>query len=151
MPKEFVMRGKTASEETDLLNMGNQARPGYGYVMKSLEIYPSVSIGQQSYEISVAITADNTAMSPNNPDFDSEGLVAVAMTSGDTSESYPGFATRAIVNDLFVITQDLILSAIDVKTGSPMATNWQVKFEEIKLSPSAEAVANYKQYTIYTD
>lgn len=149
MPKEFIMRGKTPSGTTEVLNFGNQARPGYGYRMTELQIYPSSSIGSQGAELSLTITADNAEENPSNPDFQNDGLIAVSMLGVRTDMQNGSFVDHTIVNDLFIITQDLILSAIDNLSGSPQDINWQCRFEEIKLSGAAEAVANFKQYTIF--
>ena len=91
------------------------------------------------------ITADNSSMPPNNPDFNNEGLIATTLIFGRGDNTGP--YELSVVNDLFVITQDLILQIADVDTNAPV--NWQVRFKEVKLSGPAEAVANYKQYTIY--
>lgn len=149
MPKEFIMRGSTASGTEEVLNFGGQARPGYGYRMTELQIYPSSSIGSQGAELSLTITAANSAEDPSNPNFNNSGLIAVSMLGVRTDVQNGSFVDHTIVNDLFVITQDLILSAVDTLSGSPQSTNWQIRLEEIKLSSGAEAVANFKQYTIY--
>ena len=149
MPKEFIMRGSTASDTEDKLEFGGQARPGYGYRMTELQIYPSASIGSQNFELMISITADNSAENPQNPDFNNDGLIAVAYLTGRSSDAHMQSSQIGVVNDLFVITQDLILKAIDSYAGAPMACNWQCRFEEVKLSSSAEAVANFKQYSIY--
>ena len=149
MPKEFLMRGSTPSGTTEVLEFGHQARPGYGYRMTELQIYPSSSIGSQGAELSLTITADNAEENPSNPDFKNDGLIAVSMLGVRTDVQNGSFVDHTIVNDLFIITQDLILSAIDTLSGSPQATNWQCRFEEVRLTGSAEAVANYKQYSIY--
>ena len=144
MPKEFIIRGQTAvGAPTEVLNMSGY-RPGYGYVITDFQIYPSTSIGTQSYEMSGAITANNSPESPLDPDFNNEGLIATALMFG---QGYNGDNYNlSIVNDLFVITQDLILQIADTQSAP---VNWHVRFKEVKLSSSAEAVANYKQYTIY--
>lgn len=149
MPKEFLMRGSTASDTEETLEFGHQARPGYGYRMTELQIYPSASLGTQNYELMVSITADNSAENPQNPDFNNDGLIAVAYLTGRSSDGHMQAPQLAVVNDLFIITQDLILKAIDSVAGAPMACNWQCRFEEIKLSGAAEAVANYNQFSIY--
>jgi len=146
MPKEFIMRGKTTSGKTEVLSMGTPARAGYGYIITEFEIYPSLNIGDVEHELSASVTADKTFEDPANPNFNHDGLIATAY-SVLRSDAYAG-SRNSIVNDTFVITQDLILAVIDVVT-SPQSINWQVRFKEAKISASAEAVANYKQYTIY--
>jgi len=145
MPKEFIMRGKTASGGTEVLNMTGH-RPGYGYVLSEFEIYPSLNIGDVEHELSGSVTADNTFEDSSNPNFNHDGLIATAY-SVLRSDAYAG-SRNSVVNDTFVITQDLILAVMDV-ASSPQAVNWQVRFKEVKLSAPAEAVANFKQYTIY--
>lgn len=140
------MRGQTAvGAPTEVLNMTGY-RPGYGYVLKELQIYPSTLGG--NYELAASVTADNSSEAPDSPDFNHPGLIATAMiiSRSDSGQGY-GYST-SIVNDLYVITQDLILQVADTTTGT-MAVNWHVRFKEIKLTGPAEAVANYKQYTVY--
>ena len=98
----------------------------------------------------VTITADNSAEDPQNPNFNNPGLIACSIMGirSDFQNDQP--IAHTVVNDLFIITQDLILSAVDTLAGSPQATNWQIRFEEIKLNSAAEAVANFKQYTVYS-
>jgi len=149
MPKEFIMRGSTPSGTTEVLEFGHQARPGYGYRMTELQLFPSSNIGTQGAEMQVTITADNSEEDPSNPDFNHDGLIACSIMGirSDFQNDQP--IAHTVVNDLFIITQDLILSAVDTLTGSPQATNWQCRFEEVKLTGAAEAVANFKQYSIY--
>jgi len=145
MPKEFIMRGQTTvADPTEVLNMTGH-RPGYGYVLKEFQLYPSTSITSQSFEMMATITADNTSEAPDSPNFNHSGLIACAYIKAHESTSYP-ISYQSVINDLFVITQDLILHIID-SASTPV--NWQVRFKEVKLTPSAEAVANFKQYTIY--
>ena len=147
MPKEFLMRGKTASGETEVLEFGHQARPGYGYRMTEFRLYPAVTLGVgTNHELCGTVTADNSAEVPTDPDFKHDGLIA---SSYLTLEIGAGPVTDiSIVNDLFVITQDLILMVQD-QGGDSNAINWQCRFEEVKLTNAAEAVANFKQFSIY--
>ena len=150
MPKEFIMRGKTASGTNQVINMGSQARPGYAYRLTEFEIYPSALIGSQAYELAATITADNAEENPSNPKFNHDGLIASALLFGSNGSNEAYSEQKAtVVNDLFYITQDLIISCIDTFSGSPMDVNWQCRFVEEKISGSAEAVANYKQYSVY--
>jgi len=146
MPKEFIMRGQTAmADPIEVLNMSGY-RPGYGYRLIAFEIFPSSSIGGSAYEMMGAITAGNTAVSPQDPDFNDDGLIATTFVRADHTMGYPIDHGNTIINDLFVITQDLLLQVHDTQLN---AVNWQVRFKEVKLSAPAEAVANFKQYTIY--
>ena len=52
----------------------------------------------------------------------------------------------SIVNDTFIITQDLIIKVNETEADAPV--NWQCKFMPVKLSGSEEAVTNYKQFMI---
>jgi len=144
MPKEFIMRGQTPiTAPTEILNMTGY-RPGYGYTLTEFQLYPSTDIPNQNAEMSATITAANTEESPTNPDFRNEGLIASCFMKNNNNQTQ--LTTLTIINDLFVITQDLILMVND---SSNAPVNWQIKFKEVKLSGPAEAVANYKQYTIY--
>ncbi|HHZ96839.1 MAG TPA: hypothetical protein EYN67_15105 [Flavobacteriales bacterium] len=146
MPKEFIMRGQTAvADPTEVLNITGY-RPGYGYVIKEFQIYPSTTIIGATYEMSATITADNSAEAPADPNFNNEGLIASALIIGHPGAASSGGYHLTVINDLFVITQDLILMVADTQSSN---VNWQVRFKEVKLSGPAEAVANYKQYTIY--
>jgi len=145
MPKEFIIRGQTAvADPTEVLNMSGY-RPGYGYRLTEFQIYPSTGISTASYEITASITADNSSMAPENPDFNNEGLIATALLDSKNNVNTGPYGLT-VINDLFVITQDLILTIADTESNP---VNWQVRFKEVKLSGSAEAVANFKQYTIY--
>jgi len=142
MKKEFVMRGQTASGETEVLNFSGY-KPGYAYKMTEFEVFPSTNIGGSTYELCGTVTAAKTAEDPSNPNFNNEGLIAVSYLAGSTN-----MFTADVVNDTFLITQNLILSVIDTVAGSPMAVNWQCKLESVKMSGPEEAATNYKQYAI---
>ena len=137
------MRGQTVSGETEVLNMSGVS-DGYGYVITQFDLFPSQAIGTSATEMMATITADNSAETATDPNFNNAGLIATAYNSIQNSQ-YAGHI-QSVINDLFVITQDLILMAQD---NQSLPINWQIKFKEVKLSSSAEAVANYKQYTIY--
>ena len=145
MPKEFLMRGQTASGETELLNMSGH-NPGYGYRLVEFEMYGSTVIGTNKHELLGSVTAGKTAIDPINPDFNVEALIGVSYFSDNESDAY-GPISHYVLNDLFIIKQDLILMVVDVGGGN-RAINWHLRFVEEKLSNSQEAVANYKQYLI---
>jgi len=146
MPKEFIMRGQTTvGEPTEILNMSGY-RPGYGYRLTQFELYPSTTIIGATYEMSASITADNSVEPPTDPNFNHEGLIATALIIGHPGAASSGGYNLTVINDLFIITQDLILMVADTQSSN---VNWQVRFKEVKLSGPAQAVANYKQYTIY--
>jgi len=145
MNKEFVMRGKTASGETDVLNFTGHT-PGYAYRLVDFEIFFSSGIGTTNQELCATLTAAKTFEDPANPNFDNEGLLATA-----TLSTYPpsnlGNAASTVVNHTFLITQDLILAVVDTVAGADV--NWQCTFVAEKVSGSEEAVANFKQFTIF--
>jgi len=147
MRKEFVMRGKTASDGTEVLNFSG-FKPGMAYRMTDLTIYPSTSIGTENAELMVSVTAAKTSEDPANPNFNNEGLIGVAMLSMRTDSNNGMFLDHVVLNDKFLITQNLILTAKDTYPGSPMAVNWQCTFESVKMSGPEEAVTNYKQFAI---
>ena len=146
MKKEFVMRGQTPSNEQEILNFSG-FKPGMAYKLTEFELWPSTNIGDQSYELAATITAGKTFVDPQNPDFNNEGLIAVAINTGGASDAYPETMQR-VINNTFLVTQNLILAVVDSKAGSPMDVNWQCRFEAVKMSKSEEAVTNYKQFTI---
>jgi hypothetical protein len=149
MNKEFVMRGQTASGTTEVLNFSGY-KPGYAYRMTEFSLYPSGSIGTVTYDLMGTVTAGKTAMAPEDPNFNNEGLIASAISfTKDSTNVHPygGVTEKVIINDTFLITQNLILMVLDVGiAGAPV--NWQCRFVAEKMSGPEEAVANYKQFTI---
>ena len=144
MPKEFIMRGKTTIGESEVLNMSGY-RPGYGYRLVEFQLFPSTA-WDTDFEMAACISANGIALDPESHDFNEDGLIASIITKGAAATNYD-VSNLTVINDLFVITQDLILTVFATAGGG--SPNWQCRFKEIKLSSSAEAVANYKQYTIY--
>ena len=150
MNKEFIMRGKTPSGETEILNFrGN--KPGYAYRMTEFVIYPSTAIGTQSMELCASVTAAKAYEDPANPNFNNDGLIATALYKMGAAANENWSMLQDIVNDTFVITQDLILAVLDATPGSPMDVNWQCRFVAEKMSGSEAAVANFKQFSIFDD
>ncbi len=143
MNKEFVMRGKTASGETEVLNFSGY-KPGYAYRMTEFQIYPSSAIGDQNAELSATITAAKVYEDPVNPNFNNEGLIATTMFINSLNPAYAPNEI-SVVNDTFLITQNLILM-VQETDNNPV--NWQCRFVAEKMSGPEEAVANYKQFTI---
>jgi len=143
MNKEFVMRGQTASGETETLNFSGY-KPGYAYRITEFQLYPSQNVGGSSPELAGSITAGKTAISPIAPNFNDEGLIGVVMQKSPASSNY-GPLELSVINDTFLITQNLILM-VQETGGEPV--NWQCRFVAEKMSGPEEAVANYKQYTI---
>jgi len=151
--KEFVMRGQTASGLTHTMNFSGH-KGDYGFRLIEFDIYPSTGIGTQLYELAATVTASKTFEDPANPNFDNDGLLATAfITSGETGGAHGNFGGDGtkVVNDTFLITQDLILAVIDTVAGSPMAVNWQCKFLPVKLSSTEAALTNYRQFSIFDE
>jgi len=144
MNKEFVMRGKTASGGTEVLNFSGN-KPGYAYRLVDFTIFPSVAIPTTVFEAVGTITAGKTAVSPPDPDFNDPGLLATVQFSMHASNYY-GSGLK-VINDTFLITQDLILMVFEQEAGN--AVNWQCRFVAEKVNTSEEAVANFKQFTIF--
>jgi len=146
MNKEFVMRGQTASGQTEVLNFGGY-KPGYAYRMTEFSLYPSANIGVVAAEMVGSVTASKTIAAPTDPDFTDEGLIATSsFFSGVNNDLINN--TNSVVNDTFLITQDLILMVQDQASGgNPI--NWQCRFEAVKMSGPEEAATNFKQFSIF--
>jgi len=145
--KEFVMRGQTPSGETELLNFGGY-KPGYAYKLVELSIYPSKLLNENA-ELAITLTAAKTYEDPSNPNFENPGLIGVSMLGLRSDFQNGVFLDHTIINNTFLITQDLILAAVDTETTAPMAINWQCRFEAVKMSGPEEAATNFKQFTIF--
>ena len=147
MPSEFVMRGQTASGGTEVLNFSGY-KPGYAYRMTEFTLYPSQDIGGQTTELVGSVTAGKTAVNPTEPNFNDEGLIGVASATHYSSPAYPP-SFRSVINDLFLITQNLILMVQDTDaSGTQYPVNWQCRFVSEKMNGAEEAATNYKQYLI---
>ena len=151
MPKEFVMRGQTASYNpstgeggVEVLNFSGY-KPGYAYRLIEFQLYPSTNIIGAHYEMVGSITAGKTGILPITPDFNDEALIATAVVENHEGYAYP-ISYNSVVNDTFLITQNLILMVQNADSGTPV--NWQCKFEAVKMGKAEEAVTNYKQYLI---
>ncbi len=147
MPKEFVMRGKTASGGTEVLNFSGY-KPGYAYRLVEFVVYPTNwdSSGATQAEIVGSITAGKTAAAATDVDFKDEGLIGSAyFWQYYGASALPG--AGGIINDTFLITQNLILMVQD-NGSSPLPVNWQCRFVKEKMSGPEEAATNYKQYLI---
>jgi len=146
MRKTFVMRGKTGNGGTEVWNFGKY-KQGYAYRMTEFQVYPSTNVGGVAAELSGTVTAGKTFEDPSNPNFNNDGLIAVSLFKNHDNSNTP-LDTATIVNDTYVITQNLILAVIDTVSGSPMAVNWQCRFVSVKMSGAEEASVNYKQFAI---
>ena len=146
--EEFVMRGKTPSGKQEVLNFSG-LKPGYAYRLVEFQIYPSKSIGTTNYELAATLTAAKTFEDPENPDFSNQGLIGTINVIGsDIISGRPYQGPLVVINDTFLITQNLIIAVIDTQAGVPMDVNWQCKFMPVKMSNAEAAVTNYKQFLI---
>ena len=146
MPNEFIMRGKTASGKTEVLNFSGY-KPGYAYRLVEFQLYPSTGIGSNHDETSGTITAGKTAVDPTEPNFNDEGLIASSCYFMGAGSLYPwGVSHQTVVNDTFLITQNLLLKVVNVNSGTPV--NWQCRFESVKMTGPEEASTNFKQFSI---
>jgi len=144
MRKTFVMRGQTASGGTEVLNFGKY-KQGYAYKLTEFKLFPSTSIGAELPEMCGTITAGKVAVAPTDPNFNNDGLIGTALFEQENI-ARGGPSAYSIVNDTYVITQNLILMVQDAGTGSPV--NWHCRFESVKMSGPEEAAVNYKQFAI---
>jgi len=145
MRKTFVMRGQTASGTQEVLNFSGY-KPGYAYRLIEFQLYPSTGIGSGNYEFTGIINAGKTTASPTDPNFNDQGCIATVMTSDNGQEAYP-VSTDSVINDTFLITQNLILMVQDT-SGNSYPVNWQCRFVSEKMTGPEEAATNYKQYAI---
>ena len=147
--EEFVMRGKTASGETELLNFGS--KHGYAFRLIEFELFPTTNVGNTNHEMMATITAGKTAISPIAPDFTNEGLIGSALYNSPSSIGSTGWK-NAVINDTFLITQNLILMVQDTSGTSPEnPINWQCRFKPIKISDTEMANANLRQFHVFDE
>ena len=96
-----------------------------------------------------SVTAAKTFEDPQNPNFNNEGLIATSFLTMHDNPAYVGMLPNTVINDTFIITQNLILAVLDVQAGSPRAVNWQCKFKPVKMNETEMANANLRQFHIY--
>jgi len=150
MKKDFVIRGKTGSGKQEVLNFSG-FKPGIAYRMTEFVIYPSTNIGTQSMELCASVTAAKTFEDPANPNFDHDGLIATALYKMGSAANENFSMLQDVVNDTYLITQDLIVAVLDATPGVPMDVNWQCRFETVKMSGPEEAATNYRQFAIFDE
>ena len=138
------MRGQTESGETEVLNFSG-FKSGMAYRMTEFTLYPSTNIGTASNEMTGSVTAGKTAQAPTDIDFNDEGLIATTVSAAGTTGS--NITTHTVVNDTYLITQNLILMVQETGGGNN-PINWQCRFMPVKMTGPEEAVTNYKQYLI---
>ena len=153
MRKEIVMRGQTAGSDTTPPTQANEEilnfsgfKPGMAYKMTELKLYPKVP--NTASTCLATVTAGKTAVDPDSVDFNNDGLIASSTVSYNPG-ALDGEITHTIINDTFLITQNLILKVLDSHASEPV--NWQCKFEAVKMSQAEESVTNYKQFMISDD
>lgn len=150
MKKEFVMRGKVeyntskSSYLPEVLNFSG-FKDGYAYKITEFSLYPGSGIGTSNFEGAGAVTAGKTSVNPFQPDYNEEGLIATTYYSNNTAAGQQ--YQQSIVNDTFLITQNLLLEVRDA-SGSNRPINWQCRFKSVKMSGPEQAVTNYKQFAI---
>ena len=144
MRKELVIRGQTASGEQRILEFGG-FKESYAYKLVELEIYPSTGIGSANDELTASITAGKTAVAPTDPNYNSEGLIGTAILFLGSGAGDPPLQ-HTVVNDTFLITQNLILMVQNTNAGTPV--NWQCRFISHKMSAGEEAATNFKQFQV---
>jgi len=92
------------------------------------------------------INAGKTTAAPTDPNFNDEGCIATVFASSGDHIAYPASGDN-VINDTFLITQNLILMVQDT-SGNSYPVNWQCRFVSEKMSGPEEAVTNYKQFLI---
>ena len=149
MKQEIIMRGQTASGATEVLEFsGIQIEnKNMAYKMTEFTLYPGTNIGGSSNELVGSVTASKTAMSPTDPNFDNEGLIATAQYRDNSNDAYQNTPSTSVINDHYLITQNLILMVQDT-AGSSNAVNWQCRFKAVKMNDAEMAANNFKQYMI---
>tara|TARA_Y100000004_G_C8749999_1_gene341965 strand:+ start:148 stop:603 length:456 start_codon:yes stop_codon:yes gene_type:complete len=148
--KEFIMRGKVADYKTtsavEKLNFSGH-KEGYAYKLIEFRIWSTVSINVAD-EMEAIITTNKTPADPASPDFSNPGTIGVATWQDGSDEKY-GPQSASIVDDSYLITQDLLLTANDYQGDSDI--NYFCRFKSVKVSGAEAAVANYKQFLISSD
>lgn len=147
------MRGQTASGGQEVLEFGGRQKENKNMAYKITEfiLYPSVTLGVgTNHELCGSISAGKTALAPEtNVDFNNEALVASSFTSLYSSVNF-GPLVFSVINDTFMITQNLILMVKD-QGGDSNPINWQCRFEAVKMTDAETAATNFKQYSIFDE
>jgi hypothetical protein len=145
MKKDFVIRGQTANGSTETLEFGGY-KEGYAYKITEFVISPSVN--NADFEGCGIVTAGKTAKDPVNPNFNDEDVIATGFMGTSASQPYP-VKLQFVVNDTFLITQNLLLTVADTNSTAPNPVNWQCRFESVKMTDAQAAVTNFKQFSIF--
>jgi len=151
MKKEFVIRGQTASGATDTLEFGARTKENKNMAHRLVEfvLYPSTNIGGANEELCATISAGKTAITPTDPNFNDDKLIATALLGLHGDQSKPT-DSLSVVDDTFLITQNLIVM-VQETSGAGTPVNWQCRFESVKMSDAETAVTNYKQFSIFDE
>lgn len=150
MKNEFVMRGQTASTaglNTETLNFG--VKDGYAYRLVEFKLYPSSNLGTAANEMCATLTAGKTAIQPDEPNFNDEGLIGTSAFSSQSNNT-SNLTHMSVINDTFLITQNLILMVLETG-GNAYPVNWQCRFVAEKLSENQKANQNYRQFMIFDE
>ena len=142
--EEFVMRGQTGSGLTETLNFGS--KDGYAFRLIEFKLWPGSGIGSGDNELLGSITAGKTAVAPTDPNFDDEGLIGVSAHNQHQNVAYGPF-DGSVINDTFLITQDLILK-VECAEGP---VNWQCRFKPVKMTETEMANANLRQFHVFDE
>ena len=143
MPKEFVMRGQTASGGTETLNFSGY-KPGYAYRLTEFELFQSNIASGVDAQLCAIISAGKTALDPQSPDFNLAECIGTAIYENDAAD-HNQIAAFSVINDTFLITQNLLLTVFNTEAHD---INWQCRFESVKMTGPEEAAINYKQFAI---
>jgi len=150
MKKEFVMRGQTASGSTEVLEFGGRQKENKNMAYRIIEFVISPSVMNTDFEGCGIITAGKTALDPVNPNFSQESVIASGFMGTSASQPYPT-KIQFVINDTFMITQNLLLTVQDTNTASQIPINWQCRFEAVKMTDAETAATNFRQYTIFDE
>ena len=150
MKKTFVMRGQTVSGGQEVLEFGGKQKEtkGMAYRLVEFQLYGTTNLGGAAVECFGTITAGKTAVAPTDPDFKNIGLIGTAFFTLFQNSPFNGIGD-SIINDTFLITQNLILMVQDTNAGTPI--NWQCRFEAVKMTDAETAATNFKQYSIFDE
>ena len=148
MKKDFVMRGQVKDFKStgafEILNFSGH-KTGYAYRLTEFRIWAASGVNSND-ELDAIITAGKTVADPAAPDFSDPGTIGVACWKNTSNPSY-GLNYAELVDDTFLITQNLILSASDHQDDSA-TINYFCRFVSEKMAGPEQAVTNYKQYLI---
>ena len=146
------MRGQTASGGQEVLEFGGRQKENKNMAYRITEfiLYPSVTLGVgTNHELCGSITAGKTALAPEaDVNFKNEALIASSFFALDIGAGPT--STHSVINDTFLITQNLILMVKD-QGGDSNPVNWQCRFEAVKMTDAETAATNFKQYSIFDE